>query len=171
VLSTGFAPGVFEFIQLLVVQYTVPALGEVTQFNGAYAYSLQGEQGEPHGDASSPYYAITALVDGQVEGSFFVGATPEAGELRGKHLTVFELWTTRQRCEAVFGNGVFEGQLVLLLYPARRVGDLVCKVTIVGEEEQAGSVGVEAPDGDEARHVFGYEFGDGRASPVVLEGR
>ena len=43
VLSTGPASGVFEDVQLLVGEFAVSALREVTQFYRANAYSLQRE--------------------------------------------------------------------------------------------------------------------------------
>src|SRR5215204_634316 len=129
--------GVLQNLQLLFGKLAVPPLGEAAERHGANTHPFQGEKGQPYRGAGPSYYAVTALVDGQVEG----GSLPrsaETGELRGKHLTVFEPWALFEVGETLFE--VFcgergEGQLVLLLYLGGGVGDAVGERPVVGEEE------------------------------------
>src|ERR671911_2418309 len=136
-LSTIPTSGVLQDLQLLFGKLAVPPLGEATELHGANTHPFQGEKSQPYRGAGPSYYAVTALVNGQVEG----GSLPRSvktGELRGEHLTVFEPWAHFEGGEALFE--VFcgergEGHLVLLLYLGGRVGDMVGEWSVVGEEE------------------------------------
>src|SRR5919112_4725773 len=136
-LSNISTSGVLQDLQLLFGKFAVPPLGEAAELHGPNTHPFQGEKSQPHRGAGPSYYAVTALVDGQVEG----GSLPrsaETGELRGEHLTVFEPWAPLEDSEALFE--VFcgergEGHLVLLLYLGGGVGDVVGERSVVGEEE------------------------------------
>ena len=85
------------------------------------------------------------------------------------HLAVFEGRASGEGGEGVFGDGVFEGEAVLFLDPRGGVGDAVGESAVVGEDEQARRVRVQAPRGHETRHI-GHQVGDLLAAALVFHG-
>src|SRR5918997_5394309 len=75
----------FEVVDLLFCQLSDVAFGEVSERDGSYAEPLEGEELQPHRPARPAYYAVTALVQGEVEGCLARGAGMKVGELRGTH--------------------------------------------------------------------------------------
>src|SRR5919107_1371426 len=136
-LSNIPTSGVLQDLQLLFGKLAVPPLGEATELHGANTHPFQGEKSQTYRGAGPSYYAVTALVDGQVEGGSLTRSA-ETDELRGDHLTVFEPWAPLEGGEALFEVSCRErgeGQLVLLLYLGGGVGDAVGERSVVGEEE------------------------------------
>src|SRR5215218_1111457 len=100
--------------QLTRREGSVLTLGEVSDGDGTNTRPVQGDQRQPDSHTGSTYYAVTALVDGHLEGGRLLGA-PEVRDFGGVHLAVFE---ARARCkggEGVSGDGVFEGKAVLFI--------------------------------------------------------
>src|SRR5215208_1767433 len=81
--------GSTQRLQLLWREPAVLALGKVAEGYRSHANPVQGDEAQPHGSAGPAYYAVTTLVDGQVDGRGVVGAA-EGGELRRVHLPVLK---------------------------------------------------------------------------------
>src|SRR5919199_5449396 len=113
-LPKASPPAGFEDFQLLFGEGPVAALGERTQPHGADAHTLQGDQTQAASSARASYYAVTALMDGEVEDNFLPSAA-RARELRGEHSAVFHFGARDESSEAslkaIFGR--HEGYLVL----------------------------------------------------------
>src|SRR5215204_7199878 len=112
-------------------------------------------------------------MDGEAQGDLISGAA-QTDELWGKHLAAFEFGSPLEGSDThlqFLCGKRGEGQLVLLLYLGGGVGNVVGTRAVVGEEEETGSVGVEATYGDESRYISRYKLGDRRAVAVILEGR
>ncbi len=69
-LSKVTRADVFEYLKLLFGERAVAAFGEGAQSHGADTHALQGDQTQADRGAGASYYAVTALMDGEVEGGF-----------------------------------------------------------------------------------------------------
>src|ERR671933_1893528 len=98
-LPKASLPGVFEYFQLLFGEGSVAALREHTQPHRADAHTLQGDQTQAASNASASYYAVTALMDGEVEDDFLPSAA-RVRELRGEHYAVFQFGARDESSEA-----------------------------------------------------------------------
>src|SRR5215217_8693471 len=100
-LSKVLRSSLFEDFQFFFGEFTVIAFGERAQQYGADTHALEREQTKPHRSAGASYYAVTALVDGEVEDGYSLLAA-DARELRGEHRSVFEPWASGEHGEAPF---------------------------------------------------------------------
>jgi hypothetical protein len=97
--------------------------------------------------AHAPHLTVAALVDGEAHQPGLDRAT-----LAGAVIPSSSSTPSRSRRRAPRGRALDVGQ-VLLVHAERRVGEAVGQVAVVGEQQQALGVGVEATDREDPRLV------------------
>jgi uncharacterized protein with GYD domain len=101
---------------------------------------------------------LAALVQGQLDR----GGAEQTGP-GGRGAAVLEVDPSAEPRERIVRRPAFDLCLVHLLDAVARMGEAVCQVAVVGEEQGAGRVGVEAADRHDPRRVVD-ELDDGAAA-------
>ena len=139
----GTAPrGASRIRDLGVREPPVGALAQVAELQRAEADALERPDGVPDGLAHAPDLALAALVDAQLED---VRAQPAHVGRGGA--PVVELDALAQRPQRAVADRPAATRATYVLRDLEaRVREPVGQVAVVGEQDQAGRVGVQAPD-------------------------
>ena len=99
----------------------------------------------PDGLAHTPHLAVAAFADRELE--LVAGAAP-AARARGGGRAVLQLHPTAQCAQGALGDGrVRDAHAVGLGDFVARMREAIGERAVVGEQDQAAAVGVEAPTG------------------------
>ena len=113
-----------------------------------------------HGLAHALDLVLAALVQRELQPARAVSLNEDSDASRRRD-AVLELDSVAQPGEGVERRRAHDVRLVDLRHAVARVGQAVREVAVVGEQERAGRVDVEPPDGDDARLVR-HELDDRR---------
>src|SRR4051812_46792994 len=108
---------------------------------------------------------LAALVDDDLQ----LGA--EALDARRRGRAVVELDAVAQAPEVILGRASADAGAVGLGNLEARMGQAVRELAVVGQQDQAGALGIQAPDRVQAPGALGRELDDGRAPVGVARGR
>src|SRR5215203_4167374 len=145
-------------------ELAVPAGRQAAEPERAEGHPLERLDAVPDRLAHPPHLALATLVDGDLE-----LARGDATDLRRRGAAVVELDALAELAQRrlVHRRAADDGA-VGLGHLERRVGEAVGELPVVGEQDQAGAVGVEAADRIEA--AVGLDEVDDRLAAVRVAG-
>jgi hypothetical protein len=116
---------------------------EHSEAQGAEGDALQGENGMPDGLAHAPHLAVATFADRQLE---LVAGAAQATSARRSGGTVLQFHAAAQRAQGALGDGsACDAHAVGLGNFVARMREAISERAIVGQQDQAAAVGVEAP--------------------------
>src|SRR6188472_4171166 len=141
-LATELARGGAQALELVRAHAPVRALGQVAERERAEGHPAQCPDRVADGGAHPPHLALAALVERELE---LVLAGQVDGGRRGP--PVVELDTVAERAQrALADRPAADARAVALRDLEARVREAVRELAVVGEQDQAGRVGVESSD-------------------------
>jgi hypothetical protein len=147
-----------------------PSAGlEIAEEEGADAGSAEAVDGMADCFQHAADHAFAAGVNGQLdEGSFAAGA--QEANSGGPAGAVVKHDTAREPAQHGGGGAAADLGLVHFFDLVAGVGEAIGEVAVVGDEEQALGVGVEATGGVEALFDVPQQIEDGGAAAMVYDG-
>lgn len=164
------ADGFVKLKNFAACEVTEGSHGEGTEGDGADLGAFELEDGVADGFAEAAEDAVAAFVDVELEPGV-AASEAEGADAVGFHEAVVEGDAVAQALHdgAFVVDFAFEFDLVDTEHLFGGVHECVGEVAVVGEEESAFAVPVEAADGVDAGHAFGEEVGDDGAVGGVIE--